>query len=131
MKIRVRRKWRDDVLKEGFVPFPKTLLRTMEQLFQGKDAIGLLTTVMSIVDFKGSTSKTSGPSIEYLSFIGDVEPSETSRRLQILKRDGFIDWDEIDLDDRKILVFDLKGLYDKISKVGNFSSSIDHGDIPF
>ena len=45
-------KWPREVLDEGFVPFPKRLIRAAGPLFQGPTAIELLVTVLSVVDFK-------------------------------------------------------------------------------
>jgi hypothetical protein len=45
-------KWPREILDEGFVPFPKRLIRAAGPLFKGPTAIELLVTVLSVVDFK-------------------------------------------------------------------------------
>ena len=45
-------KWSTSVLREGFVPFPKRMLRCVNKLFTGPDAVLQLQVVLAIADAK-------------------------------------------------------------------------------
>jgi len=80
-------KWSPFVLEEGFVPFPKKLVRCLPQLFTGSEAVTDLAVVLAIVDFK-RPNLSRNPSIEYLSFLAGIEVAEFHKALErlILKR---------------------------------------------
>jgi hypothetical protein len=94
-------KWGSAALIEGFVPFPKRLLRCLNQVFEGKDAIERLMVVMAIADYR-RPNLTRGPSREFLSFLTDLSVERVGSILEELRSDGFItvlekDEDELDI----------------------------------
>jgi hypothetical protein len=73
-------KWSPEVLNEGFVPFPKRLLRCLPKLFSGTGGVEKLATVLAIVDFqRGNLSR--DPSPEYLAFVAGIAPENFERNL--------------------------------------------------
>jgi hypothetical protein len=84
----VMAKWSPTTLEEGFVPFPKTLLRVMKDIFVGDDAIKELSVVLSIVDFKRDNLKRL-PSRAFLAFIAGLEEEEFSKILKGLEQKGY------------------------------------------
>ncbi len=85
----VLEKWSEPVLAEGFVPFPKRLLRTMSQFFAGSQAIEELAVVLAIVDFK-RPNVTRLPSLSYLAFLAGLDESEFKQALTRLNEKGLI-----------------------------------------
>ncbi len=65
-------KWSRPVLAEGFVPFPKLLLRCLPKIFTGEGAIEKLAVILAIVDFQRD-ELFRDPSLEYLAFVADME----------------------------------------------------------
>lgn len=80
----VVRKWSSEILLEGFVPFPKRLLRCMSELFEGEHAIEDLAVILAIVDYR-RPSLIRFPSIEYLSFLAGLSPEVFRERLAELQ----------------------------------------------
>jgi hypothetical protein len=94
-------KWGSAALIEGFVPFPKRLLRCLNQVFAGEDAIERLMVVLAIADYR-RPNLTRGPSREFLSFLTDLPVERVGSMLEELKKDGFITIDEKDEDELDI-----------------------------
>lgn len=93
---------------EGFVPFPKKLLRTLKSVFGCTEQMENLAAVLAVVDFKRS-NQTREPSISYLSFISGLSEAELTAAFQRLENQGLIEWsndddrDECIVDHRKLL----------------------------
>jgi hypothetical protein len=85
----VLEKWSPSVLSEGFVPFPKKLVRSMRQIFNSPDSIKELAVVLAVVDFK-RPNLTRKPSLAYLAFLAGFEESEFEAVLHQLELKGYI-----------------------------------------
>lgn len=77
-------KWADDVLDEGFVPFPKKLLRCLPAIFNGPNAVQDLAVVLAIADFR-RLKPSRFPSLRFLAFIAGLSPNEFRMRMDALK----------------------------------------------
>ncbi len=77
------------MLDEGFVPFPKRLLRCMHRLFTDGNAAKDLAVVLAIVDY-ARPNLTRKPSIEYLSFLAGLTIEEFEAGLVRLEQRGLI-----------------------------------------
>lgn len=76
-------KWDRRVLEEGFVPLPKRLLRCMNQIFQGPEAMEQFILIMAITDYlRPNLSR--GPSLDYLAFISGLTVERVKSLLQVL-----------------------------------------------
>lgn len=84
-------KWSGDILSEGFVPFPKKLLRTLGQTFN-EPAYERLQVVLAIVDYI-RPSLTNPPSVEYVAFVAGLTPERCRVVLNDLKNAGLIEYD--------------------------------------
>jgi hypothetical protein len=82
-------KWSSSVLSEGFVPFPKKLLRSMHRIFTGSDSMLELSVVLAIVDFR-RPNVTRPPSLDYLAFLAGLDPVEFQKVLVQLESKGYI-----------------------------------------
>ena len=82
-------KWSASVLAEGFVPFPKKLLRCLHRLFPGAEAAKELAVLLAVVDFK-RPNLTRLPSLAYLAFIAGLDEQEFKAVLNRLKEKGFV-----------------------------------------
>jgi hypothetical protein len=60
-------KWSEPVLDEGYIPFPKRLLRCLPRLFSQQGSVGDLQVVLAIVDY-ARPNLTRPPSYDYLAF---------------------------------------------------------------
>lgn len=81
-------KWSLTTLNEGFVPFPKKLVRCLHRLFTTPEAVKELAVVLAIVDFK-RPNLSRMPSIEYLSFLAGLEVEEFKVALTGLEQKGY------------------------------------------
>jgi len=82
----IQAKWPGVLLEEGFVPFPKKVLRCIHQILEGKDALELLCVILAIADFKRAPhrgAKMRAPSAKYLAFIAGL-PEE--KFISLLKK---------------------------------------------
>jgi hypothetical protein len=82
-------KWSSSVLEEGFVPFPKKLVRCLTQLFTGPDAATEMAVVLAVVDFK-RPNVSRNPSLEYLSFLAGLEVAVFNEALTRLILKGYV-----------------------------------------
>lgn len=94
-------KWNEAVLEEGFVPFPKRLLRCMNQIFKGKDAIERLMVVLAIADYR-RPNLTRGPSREFLAFVSDLSLERLNAMLDGLSKDGLISVTDVGTDELEV-----------------------------
>lgn len=83
-------KWSAAILEEGFVPFPKKLLRCMHRIFDGsKGSMQELAVLLAIVDFR-RPNQTRLPSLEYLAFVAGLKVAEFEAALDRLEGKGFV-----------------------------------------
>lgn len=94
-------KWSEQVLDEGFVPFPKRLVRCLGKIFRGDEGIQDLQVVLAIVDYR-RPNLTRQPSLDYLAFLADMAPAEFRQRLDALQARGLLtvggDEDELEIE---------------------------------
>ena len=136
MGDRVRRKWSDSLLTEGFVPFPKTLLRTLLSVFTEEHALEDLVTVLAIVDCLGVNEKDNSVSLDYIAFIADEEPTVMERRLRRLKKQKYATWSHPISARTDVYQFDLTPLFKRIelqleAQENERDEEVDPSDIPF
>jgi len=96
-------KWGADALVEGFVPVPKRLLRCMNDIFSGPDAIERLMVVMAIADYR-RPNLTRGPSREFLAFLCGLSVDRVTYILDELKNDGLVAIEEKNVDELDISI---------------------------
>lgn len=89
LKPEVTAKWSKTVLDEGFVPFPKRLLRSMHKLFSGPKGVQELAVLLAIVDYRRKNLSRS-PSIEYLAFTAGLTRKRFREILEKLEEKGWV-----------------------------------------
>lgn len=85
----IEAKWSRIVLDEGFVPFPKRLLRVLPQLFSGQHAIEDLAVVLAIVDYR-RPELYRGPSVDFLAFNAGMTKEMFLERVESLDERGLL-----------------------------------------
>ncbi len=116
-------KWGLAVLSEGFVPFPKKLLRCLPSIL-GENGIEKLQVIMSIVDYLRDDLK-NPPSKDYLAFIAGLPKERFKAVLTELHANDLVDVSGTD----EFFMANLKGLKDAIL---NESAKADKArDTPF
>jgi hypothetical protein len=85
----VRHKWGDDVLDEGFVPYPKRLLRTARLVFRGKLRLTQLSAFLAIIDFKRE-NQSRYPSLDYLAHLAGISRSRFRLCLKKFEKRGWV-----------------------------------------
>lgn len=108
----LRYKWSELILDEGFVPFPKRLVRCLGEIFRGDEGIQDLQVVLAIVDYR-RPNLTRQPSLDYLAFLADITPAAFRQRLDSLQARGLLTVDGEE-DELKI---EISGLLGKIEKL--------------
>ncbi len=105
-------KWSELVLDEGFVPFPKRLVRCLGEIFRGDEGIQDLQVVLAIVDYR-RPNLTRQPSLDYLAFLADMTPAAFRQRLDSLRARGLltVDGEEDELN------IEISGLLGEIEKL--------------
>jgi hypothetical protein len=89
MKFVVIQKWSPGVLSEGYVPFPKKLLRCLHRLFPGPDCAEDLAVVLAVVDFK-RPDQSRLPSLAFLSFLAGLEEQKFIASLERLEKKSYV-----------------------------------------
>ena len=81
----VREKWieDDDVLDEGFVPFPKRLIRCLPEVLGERDGMSLLAVVLAVVDDR-RPAQSRPPSLQQLAHIAGLSATKFKRCLSEL-----------------------------------------------
>jgi hypothetical protein len=102
-------KWTAALLDEGFVAFPKRLIRVAPRVFRGEHAIEQLAVVLAIVDYL-RPHLARFPSLGYLAFVAGIEPERFQERLNELAVAGLV----TSAGNREAMRFDLDGLYQVI-----------------
>ena len=82
-------KWSPTVLSEGFVPFPKRLVRCLHRIFPGGASMKELSVLLAIVDYK-RPNLTRLPSLAYLAFLAGLDVDEFSTTLVHLENRGLV-----------------------------------------
>ena len=85
----VLEKWSKETLAEGFVPFPKKLLRCLHQLFSDTKTMEELAVLLAIVDFK-RPNLTHLPSRAYLSFLAGLPEDRFETAMDRLSAKGYV-----------------------------------------
>lgn len=103
-------KWRPELLEEGFVPYPKKLLRVASEIFVWEEGFTDMLLLLAIVDFQ-RPHLTRNPSMEYLGFLSGLTVDEVNDSLDRMQNKGLITWE----DDGKGVVVSMDGLFYKVS----------------
>ena len=82
-------KWSAEILDEGFVPFPKRLLRCLVRLFGQAGSLAHLALILAVVDYK-RPQLSRLPSADYLAFICGLSPKQFKENLTALKKKGWV-----------------------------------------
>lgn len=82
-------KWSLTMLKEGFVPLPKRLLRSFHRIFVGQLGMEHFAAVMTVADYK-RRNLTRLPSVEFLAFTAGLEPERLEQCLHELNQSGVV-----------------------------------------
>lgn len=85
----VLEKWRETILDEGYVPFPKRLIRSLSKVFVGPHGLDDLAVVLAIVDYR-RPNLVRPPSVEYLSCISGLTIEKFKERIIDLQRRGYV-----------------------------------------
>lgn len=102
-------KWSPSIAEEGFVPFPKRLLRCLGQVFDDPQ-MQLLQAVLAVVDYR-RPKLVHPPSRDYLAFISGLAPQRFADCMAELKRRGLV---EIELDHEDAMLVTIHGLLQKV-----------------
>jgi hypothetical protein len=85
-------KWFGRTLDEGFVPFPKRLLRCLNRCFEGKHAVTDLMAVLAIVDYR-RPRQPHPPSLEFLAFTAGMSVDQFEDSLARMKSRSMLDYE--------------------------------------
>jgi hypothetical protein len=86
----VREKWPRDLLREGFVPFPKLLLRVLHRLFDGSAEIDEIAALLASVDYR-RPNLLRKPTLDYLAFHAGMPLSDFKAALSRLQEKGWLE----------------------------------------
>ena len=87
----VSSKWGRALLDEGFVPFPKRLLRCAPRLFRGELRMSELCCVLAIADFQ-RPQLLRKPSLSHLANVAGLTERRFRRCIQSLASRGLLEW---------------------------------------
>ena len=82
-------KWSEEVLDEGYIPFPKRLLRCLPRLFSQQGCVDDLAVVLAIVDY-ARPNLTRPPSYDYLAFIAGMAVPVFKDHVQEMEKRGWL-----------------------------------------
>lgn len=85
----LRAKWPGRALDEGFVPFPKRLIRALGKLFVGPTAIDELRVILAVVDYN-RPNLTPPASVGFLAFNAGMTSDEVETHLKAMAERGWI-----------------------------------------
>ncbi len=88
-------KWGEELLIEGFTPFPKRLLRCLSLVFQGERAMDDLAVILSVADYR-RPNLARPPSIDFLAFIAGLETDSFKQRLEVLSKRSWVACEGLD-----------------------------------
>jgi len=105
MKPVLTAKWSEPVLDEGYVAFPKRLMRAAPKLFRGENAMEQLAVALALVDYiRADNSRP--PSVGFLAFTAGLSTDRFLERLRELADAGLVNW----MGNRDSLKYSLEGL---------------------
>ena len=102
-------KWSEPVLDEGYVAFPKRLLRAAPKIFRGEHSMEQLAAALALVDYIRPDNNRP-PSIGYLAFTAGLDIERFQERLRELSDAGLVSW----VGNREGLKYSLEGLQQAI-----------------
>ncbi|WP_145944352.1 hypothetical protein [Fuerstiella marisgermanici] len=82
----LQHKWSKDIMDEGYIPFPKRLLRVLPQFFGD---VSLLQVVLAVVDYS-RPDLTHPASYEHLAFMAGMPVEEFRKGVTRLKQIGWV-----------------------------------------
>jgi hypothetical protein len=93
----VRAKWAGELLREGFVPFPKMLLRILYRIFADSEEVDQLAAILAVVDYRRPNLLRS-PSVDFLAFTAGIPIKRFNEVLSDLKKKRWIkiDFEPVD-----------------------------------
>jgi hypothetical protein len=89
LQFMVINKWSPGVLDEGYVPFPKKLLRCLPRLFSGPDCAEELAVILAVVDFK-RPNQARLPSLAFLAFLAGLDEKRFEAALNRLQEKSYL-----------------------------------------
>lgn len=98
-------KWTKELLDEGYVAFPKRLIRAAPQIFTGEHAVEQLAVALTLVDYL-RPDNSRPPSTGFLAFAAGMTAERFESRLRELVARGLVTW----LGSREQVRFELHGL---------------------
>jgi hypothetical protein len=102
-------KWSEPVLDEGYVAYPKRLVRAAPRIFRGEHAMEQLAVALALVDYiRPDNSRP--PSVGFLAFTAGLDAERFQERLRELADLGFVTW----MGNREGLKYSLEGLQQAI-----------------
>jgi len=102
-------KWSDPVLDEGYVAYPKRLVRAAPKIFRGEHAMEQLAVALALVDYiRPDNSRP--PSVGFLAFTAGLDAERFQERLRELADLGLVTW----MGNREGLKYSLEGLQQAI-----------------
>ena len=107
-------KWSVTVVDEGFVPFPKRLIRCLTQLFEQEGTVGDLQVVLAIVDY-ARPNLSRPPSYDFLAFNAGMSVQEFKARVEQMEKRGWLETSGPD----EAVAIDVSGLMKRITEVSN------------
>lgn len=117
-------KWSREVLDEGFIPFPKRLLRCLPRLFSEQGSIGDLQVILAVVDY-ARPNLTRAPSYDYLAFNAGMTVPVFKDHVAEMQRRGWIEASGPD----DAVTIKMHGLLDAIVRLSDDGSrSVDESD---
>jgi hypothetical protein len=116
-------KWPGKTLSEGFVPFPKRLMRCAGKLFVGETGIDDLRVILSIVDFTRQ-NQLRDPSYAYLAFMAGMSAPKFKSRVDAMRERRWLDVSGTD----DAIKIEIHGLCQKIEMLTNDANDADDVD---
>ena len=105
-------KWSSEVLNEGYVPFPKRLVRCLTKIFTGGEPLIELAVILAIVDYRRPNLQ-KHPSFKFLAFSAGIDTDRFKQCVTDLKERGLVSWEETE--DR--VKFKIDGLLKQIEEL--------------
>lgn len=106
----VQHKWSAKVTDEGFVPFPKRLLRCLSKALGDDATFDHLRVILSIADYN-RPNLLHPPSMGYLAFNAGLEKETFRSRLKELQRRGLV---VVEVDNDEAVSVNMHGLLARI-----------------
>jgi hypothetical protein len=109
MKPVLTAKWSEPVLDEGYIAFPKRLLRAAPKIFQGEHAMEQLAVALALADYM-RPDLNRPPSLGFLAFSAGMEMERFQERLNELSDTGLVNV----MGNRDAVKYSLEGLQQAI-----------------